>query len=933
MATNHFISRYIVVTFIWLSWQTALSYTNQIPSDAICQLSVKDATQAYTKFKDLTKLDWSRVILFNMSIGNRIIPAHNGWRGTYFYAWIKKNLGEAIYTLPTTYIATSLSLYSVFISEYKLSLVESTDGCYDRLPDLESKDYILFKALAEFTGLNRSCSGKNCGTVCQRHFIRNDGNFAHEIYYSCCPSGVPKTEININECFIEKKLEWYVPLMELFSVCLSIILSGAATDKILNWFITEFERDIEIKSTRVRVLNECKLEHLGYFYLSDKADSNPWIHIHHAFKYCIFTVICMSAGFISIFVQKFPILFILVPKMYPYITPLIPHFIKQIFMVVALISGGGIFFILLADLRQFCKAKYRLSQQEQPKISQRYRYMSRNSNRQGYFQLFIYINKITHHLRSFHVIGLFNNLVALLFCLLFFIAGRVGTYRSAMFMTEILTIKLRTAFLPTNPSWRVPCYLMSMFYASAAFLYSLVTIGFLWIGLQLVFRVIITVTAFVVAYSVYFSLVIVIVIPYVHYIIQISDAYNKTDRMIRKRIIALKYTGAIKRIVGNILQANQGYLEVYVAMAYDDILIDLPEMLEDVNIRKYIKIYVEWMNRKPNHQIIDGNSKIIFEYKILQDGNVKVKLKQCINGCTNCPQAEKINHMLEYIAQYLKNSKIEGFEKKLTQIYYPKEVADADDKNSNEGISNDNDKSDNKDEKKDKKKHEDRTCDQPVAIPLELYQYLRYYAPQISISLWRVFFNIIFVSGLFFIFVLTVLLDYKIQTFSSLNSAIAKTPVIYVATILSLKHLKISELTEDEVDEILLTYIVKYRRGYQFFCTEGIHFQPVVQAYRMIFVNFNQNSDDDEEMLQLDSTTSNNISQSNNTNQLNDVNQLDNMNQLNNANSQNNRFINNGEIQFRYILNILRNAFGYPKKHDDYDLLNDNSEANSTVSC
>ena len=111
---------------------------------------------------------------------------------------------------------------------------------------------------------------------------------------------------------------------------------------------------------------------------------------------------------------------------------------------------------------------------------------------------------------------------------------------------------------------------------------------------------------------------------------------------------------------------------------------------------------------------------------------------------------------------------------------------------------------------------QDSPGDSMIAIPDRLYEYLRYHSPRISLNIGRVFFNIISIATFFIIFAFTAMLNYKDSMFGSLNSTIANAPVVYLATILSLRNLKKIEIKEDEIDKILLANIIQYRRGYRY---------------------------------------------------------------------------------------------------------------------
>ena len=197
---------------------------------------------------------------------------------------------------------------------------------------------------------------------------------------------------------------------------------------------------------------------------------------------------------------------------------------------------------------------------------------------------------------------------------------------------------------------------------------------------------------------------------------------------------------------------------------------------------------------------------------------------QCINGCSQCPFQYGAQPLLNCIQQHLQSKNVDYFKSRLTSVYYTIENGPG---------------------------------DSHIAIPVQLYQYLRYYLPQISITMGRILFNLIIIAIIMAILVFTAMLDYRTTAFTSLNSVIADFPAIYVTALLSFRNLQVTQLKEEEIDKILLVRILQYRRGYRFFCTKGIHFQPFVQWINMTFLHVNYSQDSDHTLSESNSHINN----------------------------------------------------------------------------
>ena len=236
--------RWIMIYWIWFLCNFTPIIQAKCPNH--CNLKILDEDKTYIEFKKLSMSDSVRVIFFNIHIRNQSLNQNfnQGDDATLYFAWIKNSFGRAIITLPTSFIAMSLSLYSIFIDTLKTNLTDSNQDCYK---NYFNDDYCgkqrIFKVLIDITRSNHSCSDKYCATICQRNFHLNDGYFKRKVDAQCCQKDILNPQINITSCFTKAEgRSFYVPLSMFLTIILSIYLAGIAFNMIVNWFLTSAQR-------------------------------------------------------------------------------------------------------------------------------------------------------------------------------------------------------------------------------------------------------------------------------------------------------------------------------------------------------------------------------------------------------------------------------------------------------------------------------------------------------------------------------------------------------------------------------------------------------------------------------------------------------------------------------------------------------------------
>ena len=108
-----------------------------------CNMTVEDEETTYLEFQKLTTTDSVKVIFFDIYIGNQSFNSNDP---LLHYVWVKNDFGRAVFTLPSSFIAMSFSLYAIFIATLNITLTDPTHDCYKlNSHDEYCKKKIIFK--------------------------------------------------------------------------------------------------------------------------------------------------------------------------------------------------------------------------------------------------------------------------------------------------------------------------------------------------------------------------------------------------------------------------------------------------------------------------------------------------------------------------------------------------------------------------------------------------------------------------------------------------------------------------------------------------------------------------------------------------------------------------------------------------------------------
>lgn len=221
----------LIIWTILIYYQVSSDQVNSMECLKQCQLYIQNESLKYLEFTEIVNTVSVRTVYFNLykeeqqlyDVSQNIV-----------YAWIRKSVGEGIFSLPIDYMSTGLSLPSLFTTNATIYFNESTNGCYD-IASQDCKKRMIFSALAKFLRLESICAGTNCGTVCRRNFV--SGN-----KFSCCDQNSQTSQVNIEKCLSPRKPEMFALWIRIITILLSISTSGGILVKIFNKYMNKLAK-------------------------------------------------------------------------------------------------------------------------------------------------------------------------------------------------------------------------------------------------------------------------------------------------------------------------------------------------------------------------------------------------------------------------------------------------------------------------------------------------------------------------------------------------------------------------------------------------------------------------------------------------------------------------------------------------------------------
>lgn len=236
------------ITFSYFCILLQVASSSHIPDyqcDSDCQLSVVDESLTYRRFMNIIKPSSTRVVYFYLYKEHSNESLHEPPREAgIFYAWVRHGSGQAIFTLPSDYITTTLSLYRIFAASFRINVTESTQNCYYDTVNNTCRALIIFNTISKWIEVNANKnSSAALGSICRRQFMLSTVNALGDINYSCCEEGESNSsKIDYDQCLHPKNVGWFAPIMRIFTIILSISLGGMSLSKAINMYLETFEK-------------------------------------------------------------------------------------------------------------------------------------------------------------------------------------------------------------------------------------------------------------------------------------------------------------------------------------------------------------------------------------------------------------------------------------------------------------------------------------------------------------------------------------------------------------------------------------------------------------------------------------------------------------------------------------------------------------------
>lgn len=434
----------------------------------------------------------------------------------------------------------------------------------------------------------------------------------------------------------------------------------------------------------------------------------------------------------------------------------------------------------------------------------------------------------SHHVKSHYSLTIFSS---------------IDLWHPIQFISQFIRIHLFQDPSLSNVNQYKTLFVISWIHAA-------ITIIAIFISLQCVFRMLISASAFIVAYSLYFSNIITITIPFIYYIYITVDEYNnRIDRLVSGITEVLP---SVEGEVDNLLRADEGEFEIYFTIVRN--------VSPKVLTRSNSAVLSENKRSEPPQKemnVMEPESKVSPALADSEDDNSYFAYDETDQFLPNQSQSEyhvgevDVPEIILPYQDQIKNHLQQIFDDGTVQfdkgtykilLHYIR--------NKNRVIEIDlpawNDHHlysmatqdlkaftdqiqpffqiglDNIDERKKNLtkvyyrlgRIDEVDC---VGIPEELYNWVRYYSPKLSFSFWSIIWKIVISSGIYAAILLAIPAYARIDKFADFNAAITKLPVSLVTIIIALKIFQESVIDQVHAKKMILSHLVRYSRGYKFF--------------------------------------------------------------------------------------------------------------------
>ena len=506
-----------------------------------------------------------------------------------------------------------------------------------------------------------------------------------------------------------------------------------------------------------------------------------------------FFIIAIGGSMFSVGVQTFPYFLIPYPTIANQQFPLI--------VTIAYFTAAG--FYALLTLFVIIPIFHCDNKDFENSILKRNQKISQYSEKECIFRLTWYIEKLlgyivylfTHNICDLHVwwriISTFTVIIlSIPFALINKLSLQLYVFRRADIFAYILCNRFQCGGYKLSHSKAI---LKAIIYILCG-AYSVMSILGIWLFLQLLVRVFITSTSFVMSHSNFFSSYLAIGFPFLYFVKQAVGSYSQ-EKMLLSQII-FDVRDDVEAEIDNFLSCDEGQLIIRFITTDKGIRVDLPVKLHD--LQDFITLKLESLSFdyhaefRYEEQIIEVNYKLL---KVDEEGNKDYDI-------TFSRFNDQLSDLGDKINQQFKQQGKEELKLKLVQVYY-----DIKDEVDNEG---------------------------DVGVPMTIYNYIAYTAPKVATSTWQLMGRLFNITLIGMCFLLAVASFYNIDQINSLTNAVSGTILSYVTMVVSMNYAASGGIEDHKKRHLVKTHMVNYSLGYRFFFTRGSTFNPCTQMYESI---------------------------------------------------------------------------------------------------
>ncbi|EDV25863.1 uncharacterized protein TRIADDRAFT_55378 [Trichoplax adhaerens] len=412
------------------------------------------------------------------------------------------------------------------------------------------------------------------------------------------------------------------------------------------------------------------------------------------------------------------------------------------------------------------------------------------TEREFIFRLSWYVGKLSKTLRQLtqNVCDIqtwwkfITMLIVLLCCAPFAIINKLSLEYYAFRKADVITYRLCQKFhchskkLSHSKAFiKAAVYIISVLYCS-------VEMFLIWSVLQLLIRILITSTAFIIAHSNFFSAYLAPSFPFIYFTRQALQGYSADKILLSKNILDLQ--DEIQSDIDDYLSNDDGQMEILFIVTPKGVEVDLPIRLE--NLREVIRARLELLAMECDTEFRYEQQCIFVKFqldKIDENGSkiYDVEFSRFNND---------LNDLRQKIMVELSDQHVDALQLSLKPFYY--NVKSTSDENTE------------------------------VGIPIEFHRYLSNHAPRLAANFSQLITRVIAIACIAACFITAVASFNIINNITTLSNTLSGTVISHVTMMASMAYLTDAALNDDQKQNILKKYIMDYILGYNFFYTRAL---------------------------------------------------------------------------------------------------------------